>query len=90
MASISIPTPLRRFVEGDATVEVAGDTVGVALQNLIAKYPALKQHIFQGEKLFPFINVFVGDEDIRSLQAENTPITAQSQLFLVPAIAGGL
>jgi molybdopterin converting factor small subunit len=89
MASIKIPTPLRAYTDNRADVEVSGTTVGEALQDLIAQHPDLKPHLYQEDKLRNFVNVFVGDEDIRFLDGVSTKIKGDEKLRIIPSIAGG-
>jgi len=89
-ATIFIPTALRGFVGGNATYGVAATNVGEGLAQLTAEYPELKKHLYNDEgKLRSFVNIYVGEEDIRYLDGENTPLTAGSEITIVPSIAGG-
>jgi molybdopterin converting factor small subunit len=90
MASIKIPTPLRAYTDSEAKVSVAGATVQEALSNLVDQYPELKPHLFADGKLRNFVNVFLGDEDIRFLDGVDTELEADSDLRIIPSIAGGL
>lgn len=90
MAKIRIPTPLRAFTDGAAGIDVAGGTVGEALANLLDQHPELRAHLFNGEELRSFVNIFIGDEDIRFLQGLDTEIDANESLRIIPSIAGGL
>lgn len=88
--NISIPTPLRGFTEGHATVAVQGKTVGEALNDLTTRYPTLRKHLYTDDgDLRSFINIYVNDEDIRYLERENTLLRAQDHLSIIPSIAGG-
>jgi sulfur-carrier protein len=89
MASIKIPTPLRAFTGGQAQVTVGGETVGAALNDLTTQYPDLRQHLYEGEKLRNFVNVFLGDEDVRFLDGLETEIETDANLRIIPSIAGG-
>ncbi len=90
MATIIIPTPLRKFTGNSSKVNVAAADVQEALQHLTEKFPDLKKHLFDTEdKVRPFINIFVGEDDIRNLQQQNTAITNATTISIVPAIAGG-
>jgi sulfur-carrier protein len=89
MATIRIPTPLRPYTDGNEFVNVEGTTVADALHRLMEQYPDLRQHLFSEEKLRSFINIFLGDEDTRYLKGLQTPIKADSQLLIIPSIAGG-
>lgn len=89
MASIKIPTPLRAYTGGSAKVDVSGATVGEALQDLVTQYPELKQHLYENDTLRQFVNIFLGDEDVRFLEGVDTEIDADASLRIIPSIAGG-
>ena len=90
MAKLKIPAQLRSETENQDTVEIDGATVGEALQNLVAKYGTLKDRIFDEDgRLRRYVNIYLGDEDIRFLEHLNTAIESGSEISLVPAIAGG-
>jgi len=89
MAIIKIPTPLRQYSGGQAEVSVSGSTIAQALDDLFAQYPDLKLHLYEGEQLRSFVNIFLGDEDIRFLSGTATAISADARLRIIPAIAGG-
>lgn len=90
MALIRIPTPLRPYTGGNAEVQVVGETVGVALSDLTRQYPDLRQHLYNDKgELRSFVNVFLADENVRSLRGNDTPLTETAQLRIVPSVAGG-
>jgi sulfur-carrier protein len=89
MAQIKIPTPLRAYTGGDAQVTVEGGTVGAALDDLVTKHPDLKQHLFNEGELRNFVNIFLGDEDVRFLEGLDTEIDNDDSLRIIPSIAGG-
>jgi molybdopterin converting factor small subunit len=90
MAVIHIPTPLRAYTNSAASVQVSGATVGDALNDLLNTHEGLAVHLRDGEgKLRSFVNVYLGDEDIRFLDGEGTGISDSAELTIVPSIAGG-
>jgi adenylyltransferase/sulfurtransferase len=89
MATIKIPTPLRVYTGNQAQVAVSGDTVGKALADLVTQYPELRQHLFNGAELRNFVNIFLGEEDVRFLDGLDTEIAADANLRIIPSIAGG-
>lgn len=89
MASIKIPSPLRAYTGGEAKINVAGDTIAEALDNLVEQYPDLKTHLFNEGELRNFVNIFLGNEDVRFLDGLATEITAEDDLRIIPSIAGG-
>lgn len=86
---ILVPTALRNFTGRKAEVAVEGATVGEAMGALARAYPDLAQHIYQGEELRSFINVFVGEKNIKKLDGLATALKDGDTVMLVPAIAGG-
>lgn len=90
MVDIKIPTPLRAYTDGQAQVSVNGDTIGAALNDLVEHYPDLKPHIFNEGELRNFVNVFLGDEDVRFLDGMDTTLQEGDKLRIIPSIAGGL
>ena len=90
MSTIRIPTPLRPYAEGQNEISVQGQNVAEALNDLTAQYPQLKQHIFsEAGDLRAFVNLFLGEEDIRHLQGVETPLKDDDRLRIIPSIAGG-
>lgn len=90
MPSIKIPTPLRVYTGNNAQVSVSGSTVGEVLNDLTTQYPELKQHLFNGNgELRNFVNVFLGEEDIRFLSGLDTELDEDDSLRIIPSIAGG-
>ncbi len=91
MATVIIPTPLRKFTHNASKLQVEAATVGEALQRLSAEYPELKKHLLDEHgQIRTFVNLFVGEDDVRDLQWADTPLSAEATLSIVPAIAGGL
>ena len=89
--NIAIPTALRSFVGGASSVDVEGATVSDALEQLTTTHPGLQKHLRDASgKLRSFVNVYLGDEDIRFLpQKDATALKAGDSLIIVPSIAGG-
>jgi len=89
--SVLIPAALRAYTERQAEIEVAGSTAGEAIAGLTAKYPDIRKHIYKDDdNLRDFINVFIGDTNIKELEGLKTPVKDGDTIMLVPAIAGGL
>ena len=90
MTTVLIPTPLRRLTANQSRVEIAGDTVGQVLVNLDDTYPGMGERLLdQNGDIKRFINVFVNDDEIRTLQGADTPVAASDRVSIVPAMAGG-
>ena len=90
MPVLRIPTPLRSYTSGQSEVNVRGDNISDALTDLTTQYPTIKPHIFSdGGELRPFVNLFIGEHNIKDLQGVETPIKDGDRLVLIPSIAGG-
>ncbi len=88
--TVVIPTPLRQFAGGNSEIEVQAATAGDALEQLTATHGELRKHLFnEQDKLRNFINVYVGDEDIRHLDGPDTQVKDGETIMIVPSIAGG-
>jgi molybdopterin converting factor small subunit len=88
--TITIPTALRQYAGGNPSLSLDADTVGGLLRGLVELHPSLGKQIFGDDgKLRSFVNVYVGDEDIRYLQGEQTPLRDGETVSIIPAIAGG-
>ena len=87
-----IPGGLREFTAGQSRVaiEASPATVADALAALWTLYPGVRDRIAteQGQ-IREHINIFVGNEDIRYTGGLMTPVPAESQISIVPAISGG-
>jgi adenylyltransferase/sulfurtransferase len=87
---VLIPTALRQYADGKDTVELNGAKVGEVLKNLATEYPGLKSHLFNDNgDLRNFVNVYVNEENIRSLNLNDTNVENGDEVTLVPAVAGG-
>jgi molybdopterin converting factor small subunit len=72
---VIIPTPLRQYAEKKESLEVQAKTVADALAAITSQYGNLRKHLYNDQgKLPSFVNIYVGDEDIRFLQKEQTPL----------------
>jgi molybdopterin converting factor small subunit len=90
MSTLSIPTPLRVYADGQIEIKTNASTVGDALTELVTRYPTIKQHIFKEDgELRPFVNLFKGKENIVFLQGLETPVGENDVLRIIPSIAGG-
>ncbi len=91
MATIMIPTPLRKFTGQKSTHEATSVDVKSAITQLIHQYPSLQQHLLdQNDQIRSFVRIFVGDTDYAELDGPDTKIHDQTVISIVPAIAGGI
>jgi MoaD family protein len=90
MPTLRIPTPLRTYTNGESEIDVQGKNVSEVMNDLMTQYPTLKPHLTNNEgNLRPFVNLFLGEENIDELQGLETPLKESDRLLLIPSIAGG-
>ena len=90
MATVRIPTPLRKLTKNQEEVSASGKTIGEVLADLEKNFPGIKERICEDSgQVRRFVNIFANDEDIRFLQNLETPVKESDEISIVPAIAGG-
>lgn len=88
--TVRIPTQLRSVTGGAAEASVDATTVGQALDALYEQHGALRERIAGDDgELRRFVNVYLGEEDIRFLDGLQTPVPEGAELTILPAVAGG-
>jgi len=90
MASILIPTPLRKLTNNVDTVFCNGSTISEIIDNLESGYPGIKERIcYPDGQIRQFINIYLNNEDVRFSTGVATPVRDADEISIVPAIAGG-
>ena len=89
MSLIRIPPMLRGDVGGVREVPAEGGNVRELLDDLLARFPALRHQLVEDDDLAPFVNVYVEGEDVRTREGLETPVPDDSTVILLPAMAGG-
>ena len=89
MTPVRSPPTLRGEVGGARQVEVDGDTVRAVLDDLVERHPALGAQIFDDGEIAQFVNVYLGGEDVRTLDGLDTAVAPGQTVILLPAMAGG-
>src|SRR5207248_490570 len=89
LSVVRIPPTLRAETGGEREVLAQGETVRELLDDLMAKFPALREQIVEDEALAPFVNVYVGGEDVRTREGLDTTVDESDTVILLPAMAGG-
>ena len=91
MATVLIPTSLRKFTENVSRTEIDGRTIGNLLDNLSRKYPDLKKYLYAAEgQISNFIKIYLDDEAIRDTEIENTFISPNHLIRIVAPDALGI
>ena len=86
---VKIPAPLRPLTGGKDEVNASGSTVGEVIEDLERRHPGVRDRLLDDKGVRRFINIYVGDEDVRFLEGLKTPLKAGDAISIVPAIAGG-
>jgi sulfur-carrier protein len=90
MATVKLPTILRKFTANEARVSAEGATLRDVLDDLEARYPGITKNVLAEDGgLHRFINVYVNDEDVRYLGSLETEINDGDTVSILPAVAGG-
>jgi molybdopterin synthase sulfur carrier subunit len=90
MATVLVPTPLRRLTGGQSKLDILGSDVGSLIQTVNQQYPGIAEKVLDGDgNVKRFINIFVNDNEIRTLQGLATPVGTDDKVSIVPAMAGG-
>ena len=88
--TVRIPSAMRSLTSGNGTVQVEASTVGAALRALAEVHPGVATRVFdESGTVRRFVNVFVGDEDVRFHQGLDTPVPDGGVVSILPAVAGG-
>lgn len=87
---VRIPTILRSYTGGESEVAASGETLNAVLDDLDANHPGIKARILDEQgAIRRFVNVYVGNDDVRFLDALDTPTPDGAQVSVIPAVAGG-
>jgi molybdopterin synthase sulfur carrier subunit len=89
VTKVRIPPTLREQTGGEREVVAEGGTVRDLLDDLMARFPALRSQLVEDGELASFVNVYVEGEDVRTLDGVETEVTPGSTVILLPAMAGG-
>lgn len=90
MSTVKIPPVLRESVDGLSEVDMAGSSVGEVLRALAESHPATQEQLFSpGGDLNRYVNVYLNDEDVRTLNGLDTAVGEDDSILILPAMAGG-
>ena len=88
--SVRIPTILRTYTGGESEVTAEGSTLAAVLDDLEATYTGIRARILDDAgDIRRFVNVYVGNDDVRFLENLDTATPEGTQISVIPAVAGG-
>jgi sulfur-carrier protein len=89
-ATVRIPTILRSYTSGANEVAAEGSTVSEVLESLESDYAGIRGRIVDDTgALRRFVNVYVGDDDVRFIGGLEAPVADGAKISIIPAVAGG-
>ena len=90
MSTVHIPAVLRASVGGVKSLELGGESIRAVVDALVERHPTLKSQLLTDDgELNRFVNVYVNGQDVRYLAGLDTPVGANDEVRLLPAMAGG-
>jgi molybdopterin converting factor small subunit len=88
--NVRVPTILRTYTAGASEVTAEGGTLGAVLDDLESNFSGIRARILdEAGELRRFVNVYVGNEDVRFLEGLATPTPDGTKISVIPAVAGG-
>jgi sulfur-carrier protein len=88
--SVRVPTILRTYTKGESEVTADGSTLSEVLESLESSFPGIRARVVDEQgKLRRFVNVYVGNEDVRFAEGLDTKTPDGTQVSVIPAVAGG-
>lgn len=87
--TVSIPAILRPLTGDHRRVEGEGADLAALLDDLDGRHPGLRERLVSAGKLHRFVNVYVGDEDVRFTGGLATALADGDEVTILPAVAGG-
>lgn len=90
MPTIKVPASMKFYVDDQSEFEANGTTVAELLEDIVARYPAFRSHLFDaGGGLRRYFNIFVNGTHIRDLNGMETPLREADRVILMASAAGG-
>lgn len=90
MPTIKVPASMKFYVDDQSEFEANGTTVAELLEDIVARYPAFRSHLFDaGGGLRRYFNIFVNGTHIRDLDGMQTSLRQDDRIILMASAAGG-
>ncbi|MDP6101070.1 MAG: MoaD family protein [Dehalococcoidia bacterium] len=87
---VRVPSLLRGLVGGVKSIQTSGPTIGLALDDIEARFPGFKERVIDPNgAIKQFVSIFINGEDVRYIQSLDTPLLDGDQVSILPAVAGG-
>jgi MoaD family protein len=90
MATVRIPSPLRRYTNNQSKVQSSGANITELIEDLDGQYPGVKSRLCDDTgQIKRYVNIFVNGDEIRTLQGSDTTVSENDEVSIIPAMAGG-
>jgi len=90
MATINIPTPLRKFTGQKRSFETDKNTLPDALEHLVSEYPDIRKNLFDDTgRLRSYIKIYIGNDEVTPDGNGAVKVDNDTEISIIPAIAGG-
>ena len=87
--NLKLPAPLKKYISA-TQVEFDGHSIHELFQLLDERYGSVKERLLDDDgAIRPYINIFVGKENIRDGQGLNTKVNNNDQVSILLSFAGG-
>ncbi|SHG23522.1 molybdopterin synthase subunit MoaD [Fodinibius roseus] len=91
MATIIIPTPLRKYTDQNRRFETRQTTLSGAIEQFIDEYPEVEQNLLDEEgNIRSYIKLYIGDEEVDPAENGSLELSEDTEVSIIPAIAGGM
>ena len=88
--TVNLPSVLATHAGGVRTLRASGRTLGEAVADVAAQYPALGPRLRDKDgSPYPFVVFYLNDEDVRFRGGFAAPVQDGDEVTVIPAIAGG-
>lgn len=85
-----LPASLKTYTDGAQEIAVEADSIQAAMDALVKRFPSLQANLVNAQgSLLPHMNLFINNRQIRELDDSSISLTADSELLIVSAVAGG-
>jgi len=90
MAKIVIPTPLRKFTNQNRSFETDKHNLSDAIDQFVDAYPEVKENLLDEDgNVRSYIKIYIGDEEVSPSENGSFELSDDTEVSIVPAIAGG-
>ncbi len=88
--TVRLPGALRDATGGKTKLEASGRTLGDIIADVDRRHPGFRGRVLdEGGRLRSYVNVYVGDEDVRIRGGVEATVPDGAEVMVIPAMAGG-